>query len=99
MLSVNVGQFVSQGAVIAKIDDTDARMQLASAQASVRQAQAAVRQAEAESGLGPTARFNASTIPEVRAANANYQQALAEQKQAETNEQRYRELIEAAMWR
>lgn len=94
-VSVNVGQFVSQGAVIAKIDDTNARIQLASAQASVRQAQAGVRQAEARLGLGVNGRFEASTIPEVRAANANYQQALAELKQAENNEQRYRELIES----
>jgi multidrug efflux pump subunit AcrA (membrane-fusion protein) len=94
-VSVNVGQFVSQGTVIAKIDDTNARMQLASAQASVRQSEAAVRQAEVRIGLAPNGRFDASTIPEVRAANANYQQAVAEQKQAESNEQRYRELIES----
>jgi RND family efflux transporter MFP subunit len=30
----------------------------------------------------------------VRAANANYEQALAEQRQAEANEKRYRELVE-----
>src|SRR5580765_4500226 len=90
-VSVNVGQFVSQGSTIAKIDDKDARAQLATAQAAVKQAVAGVRQAEARLGLGPNGTFNASTIPEVRAANANYQQALAEQKQAENNELRYRE--------
>src|ERR1041384_5034419 len=41
-VSVNVGQFVSQGAVIARVDDKDARNQLASASATVKQAQAAV---------------------------------------------------------
>jgi membrane fusion protein (multidrug efflux system) len=45
-------------------------------------------------GLLDGRRFEASTVPEVRAANANYQQALAEQKQAEANEKRYRELTE-----
>jgi len=94
-VSANVGQFVSQGNTIATIDGKDARAQLATAQAAVKQAIAGVRQAEARLGLAPNGTFNASTIPEVRAANANYQQALAEQKQAENNELRYRELIES----
>jgi multidrug efflux pump subunit AcrA (membrane-fusion protein) len=91
---VNVGQFVGQGTVIAKLDDKDARLRMAEAQAGVKQAQAGVRQAEARLGLGPNGSFNASNIPEVRAANANYEQALAEQRQAEANEQRYRELVQ-----
>ena len=67
-ISVNVGQFVGGGAVIAKIDDRDARIQLATAQAGVKQAQAGVRQAEARLGLLEGGRFNASTVPEVSAA-------------------------------
>ena len=59
----------------------------------MKQAQAAVT-AEARLGLGPNGAFNASAIPEVRAANANYQLALAELRQAEANEKRYRELVE-----
>jgi multidrug efflux pump subunit AcrA (membrane-fusion protein) len=93
-VSVNVGQFVGQGAVIARIDDREPRLRLAEAQAGVSQAIAAVRQAEARLGLGPNGRFDASSIPEVRAANANYEQALAEQRQAEANEKRYRDLVE-----
>ena len=38
--------------------------------------------------------FTAAAIPEVRAANANYEQALAELRQAEANEKRYRDLVE-----
>ncbi|HMQ02924.1 MAG TPA: efflux RND transporter periplasmic adaptor subunit [Pyrinomonadaceae bacterium] len=91
---VNIGQFVSQGAEIARIDDRDARLQLATSQASVKQALAAVRQAEARLGLSPNGKFDASSIPEVRSANANYQQAVAELRQAETNEKRYRDLVE-----
>ena len=91
----NVGQFLTTGAVIAKLDDSNARQQLSVAQAGVKQAQAAVLQAEAKLGLSPGSSFNASTIPEVRAANANYQQALAVLKQAEANEKRYRELVES----
>lgn len=90
----NVGQFVQTGATIAKIDDRDARLQLVSAQAAVKQARAAVKQAEAKLGLLDGGKFEASSVPEVRAANATYQQALAEQKQAEANEKRYRELTE-----
>ncbi|MEO6655855.1 MAG: efflux RND transporter periplasmic adaptor subunit [Pyrinomonadaceae bacterium] len=93
-VSVNVGQFVGVGSTIATIDDKDARAGYASAQAAVKQAVAGVRQAEARLGLAPNGTFSTTTIPEVRAANANYQQALAELKQAEANEKRYRELTE-----
>jgi multidrug resistance efflux pump len=93
-VSANVGQFVTQGAVIAKIDDQDARLRLAEARAGVNQAIAGVRQAEARLGLSPNGAFNASTIPEVQTANANYEQAQAELRQAEANEKRYRELVE-----
>jgi multidrug efflux pump subunit AcrA (membrane-fusion protein) len=94
-VGINVGDFVGQGAVIARIDDSDARRRLAAAEAGVKQAVAAVRQAEARLGLGPGGSFNASSIPEVRSANANYQQALAELRQAEANEQRYRDLVQS----
>ncbi|HEY0427318.1 MAG TPA: efflux RND transporter periplasmic adaptor subunit [Pyrinomonadaceae bacterium] len=93
-VSANVGQFITQGSVIAKLDERNARLELAQAQASVRQAEAAVRQAEARLGLAPNGAFNATTIPEVRAANANYEQTLAELRQAEANEKRYRDLVE-----
>jgi multidrug efflux pump subunit AcrA (membrane-fusion protein) len=93
-VSVDVGDFVSQGAVIAKIDDSDARRKLAAAQARVKQEVAGVRQAEAKLGLEPNGRFNASLIPEVRSAAALYEQTKAELAQAEANEQRYRELVE-----
>lgn len=94
-LSINVGDFVSSGSVIARVDDRDARLQLAGAEAALKRARVAVTQAEARLGLGSGRSFNASTIPEVRAANANYEQALAELKQAEANEKRYRELVES----
>lgn len=94
-ISVNIGDFVSQGAIVARIDDRDARLELASARAAVKQAIAAVRQAEARLGLSPNGSFNASSIPEVRAANAAYEQAKAELRQAQVNEQRYRELVES----
>ena len=93
-VSVNAGQFVGKGSVIAKLDERDAQLRLAEVQANVTQAIAGVRQAEARLGLSPNGTFTAATIPEVRAANANYEQALAELRQAEANEKRYRELVE-----
>ncbi|HEX2640202.1 MAG TPA: efflux RND transporter periplasmic adaptor subunit, partial [Pyrinomonadaceae bacterium] len=91
----NVGQFVGQGATLAKLDDSDALQRLTAARAGVAQAQAAVRQAEARLGLGANGKFSASAVPEVRAASANYEQALAELRQAQANEKRYRELVES----
>lgn len=93
-VSVDVGDFVGQGATLARLDDSDARLRLQEAQAGVTQAIAAVRQAEARLGLAPNGSFNASAIPEVRSAGANYEQALAELNQAEANEKRYRDLVE-----
>jgi multidrug efflux pump subunit AcrA (membrane-fusion protein) len=91
---VGVGAFVRQGVVIARLNDRDARLRLKQAQAGVQQAIAAVRQAEARLGLRPGGKFDSSTIPEVRAASANYDQAVAELRLAEANEKRYRELVE-----
>ena len=91
---VNVGAFVRQGSVIARLNDKDARLRLRQAQADVQQAIAGVRQFEARLGLSPGGNFEASAIPEVRAANANLQQALAQLQLAEANERRYRALVE-----
>ncbi|MBD0326232.1 MAG: efflux RND transporter periplasmic adaptor subunit [Pyrinomonadaceae bacterium] len=91
---VGVGAFVRQGAVIARLNDRDARLRLQQAQAGVQQAIAGVRQAEARLGLRPGGNFDASSIPEVRAANSNLEQAQAELRLAEANERRYRALVE-----
>lgn len=91
---VKVGDFVQQGTVLAKLDENEARLRVREAEAGVVQAQAAVGQAQARLGLSAGGNFEASQIPEVRAANANYEQAVAELRQAEANEKRYRELVE-----
>jgi multidrug efflux pump subunit AcrA (membrane-fusion protein) len=93
-VSANVGQFVTRGDVIARLDDQDAKLRLAAARTGVVQAEAAVRQAEARLGLSSNGSFTASTIPEVRAAGAALEQTEAELRQAEANEKRYRELVE-----
>lgn len=91
---VSVGAFVRSGDVIARLNDRDARLRLAQAQSAVREAVAGVRQAEARLGLSPGGSFDASTIPEVRTAGSNLEQAQAELRLAEANERRYRELVE-----
>jgi multidrug efflux pump subunit AcrA (membrane-fusion protein) len=91
---VSVGAFVKQGDVLARLNDRDARLRLRQAQSGVQQAIAGVRQAEARLGLRPGGNFDASTIPEVRAANSNLEQAQAELRLAEANEKRYAELVE-----
>ncbi|HEV7859897.1 MAG TPA: efflux RND transporter periplasmic adaptor subunit [Pyrinomonadaceae bacterium] len=91
---VGVGAFVRQGETIARLNDKDARLRLLQAQAGVQQAIAGVRQAEARLGLRPGGNFDASSIPEVRAANSNLEQAQAQLRLAEANEKRYRELVE-----
>jgi multidrug efflux pump subunit AcrA (membrane-fusion protein) len=90
---VSVGTFVRQGTVVARLNDRDALLRLRQANAGVRQALAAVRQAEARLGLLAGGNFVASAIPEVRAASANYDQAVAQLRLAEANENRYRDLV------
>jgi multidrug efflux pump subunit AcrA (membrane-fusion protein) len=91
---VGIGAFVRQGDVLARLNDRDARLRLQQAQAGVQQAIAGVRQAEARLGLRPGGNFDASAIPEARAASANLEQAQAELRLAEANERRYRSLVE-----
>ncbi len=93
---VNVGAFVRQGEVIARLNDKDARLRLQQAQAGVQQALAGVRQAEARLGLRTNQRFEASTIPEVRAAASALESAQATVKLAEANARRYAELVESS---
>lgn len=91
---VNVGAFVRQGDVLARLNQRDAALRLQQSQAGVAQAVAGVRQAEARIGLQPGGNFDASTIPEVRSANAALEQAEANLRLAEANERRYRELVQ-----
>ncbi len=91
---VDVGAFVSQGVVLARLNDRDARLRLRQAEAGVQQAIAGVRQAEARLGLSPNGRFEATTIPEVQAARAARESADAAARLAEINLRRYATLVE-----
>ena len=90
---VDVGSFVTEGQVIARMDDRDARLRLEQAQAAQQQAQASVRQAESKIGLGQNQAFDANNVPEVLAAKASYESAQAQARLAEADAQRYSNLV------
>jgi membrane fusion protein, multidrug efflux system len=89
---VDVGDFVQQGQILARLDDRDAKLRLDQAQAAEQQAEAALRQAESRIGLGQGETFNASNVPEVLSAKAAYESAVAQAKLAEADAQRYENL-------
>lgn len=80
---VDVGAFVGRGDVIARIDDRDARLRLQQSQSNEEQAQSAIRQAEVRVGLSPNGQFNPNNVPEVIAAQRNYEAAEAQIRNAE----------------
>lgn len=84
---VDEGAFVRRGQVLARLDDRDARLRVQQAEAAVTQAEAAVRQQRANLGLEGGEQLNPANVAEVESARA--QMVLAE-----TNERRYRSLLE-----
>lgn len=90
---VDVGSFVQQGQVIARLDDRDAKLRLDQALAQQQQAEAFVRQAQSRIGLGQNQTFDPNIVPEVLAARAAYESAQAEAKLAEADAKRYENLI------
>ena len=90
---VDVGDYVKQGQLIARLDDRDAKLRLEQAEASQQQAEAALRQAQSRIGLGTGQQFNANTVPEVLSAKAAYESATAQAKQAEADAARYENLV------
>ena len=90
---VNVGAFVTEGQVIAQLDQSDANLRLQQAQAAEAQAEAALRQSQSKIGLGQNSSFDANTVPEVQGAFAAYNSALAQAKLAAADEKRYANLV------
>jgi multidrug efflux pump subunit AcrA (membrane-fusion protein) len=62
---VDAGSFISQGAVLARLDDRDARLRVEQAEANVQQAEAALRQARASLGLQRGEQLDPSRVAEV----------------------------------
>jgi multidrug efflux pump subunit AcrA (membrane-fusion protein) len=67
-VGVDLGSYVGRGALLARLDDRDARIRLEQAQSQVSQSEAAVRQAEARIGLRPGQNFDPARVPEVGSA-------------------------------
>lgn len=67
-VGVDLGSYVQRGAVLARLDDADARLRLTQLQAQAAQAQSAVRQAEARIGLRQNQTFDATRVAEVGAS-------------------------------
>ena len=90
---VDVGAFVKEGQVLARLEDRDAQLRLQAALASEKQAEASLRQAESHIGLVEGAKFDANNVPEVLSAKASYDSSMAQSKMSEADEQRYEALV------
>jgi multidrug efflux pump subunit AcrA (membrane-fusion protein) len=69
-VSVDLGSFVQQGAVLVRLDDRDSRIRLDQANALYAQQIAAVRQAEEKLGFRSGQKFDPTKVPEVANARA-----------------------------
>jgi multidrug efflux pump subunit AcrA (membrane-fusion protein) len=87
-VGVDLGSYVQRGAVLVRLEATDARLRVEQAEAQARQAQSAIRQAEERLGLRPGQAFDPTRVAEVQAARAALD--LAEKQLA-----RYERLIES----
>ncbi len=91
---VDVGARVTQGQIICELDHRDAELKLQQARAQLQEANAGVRQAQSRIGW-VSGEFDPTRVPEVAAALANYQSALAQAKLAAADAQRYANLVVA----
>ncbi len=90
---VNAGDLVRKGQVICELDPRDAQLRLEQARAQVNEATAGLRQTQSRIGLTNGGTFDASRVPEVAAARANYESAQALAKQAAVDAQRFANLV------
>jgi RND family efflux transporter MFP subunit len=90
---VDVGAFVQEGQILAKLEDRDAQLRLQAALASEQQAEASLHQAESRIGLAQGGKFDANIVPEVLSAKASYDSAVAQAKMSEADAQRYDALV------
>jgi RND family efflux transporter MFP subunit len=90
---VDVGDFVREGQVIARLEDRDAKLREQQAAAAEQQAEAALRQAESRIGLGTGQQFDPNKVPEVLSAKAAYESASAQARLAQADERRYANLL------
>jgi len=89
----NVGDFVKQGQAICELDHRDAQLRLEQARAQLNEATSALRQAQSRIGWNAAAKFDATMVPEVAAARATYESALAQAKLAAADARRFENLV------
>jgi len=87
-VGVDLGSYVQRGAMLVRLEDTDARLRLQQIEAQARQAQAAVRQTEERLGIRAGQGFDPARVAEVQAARSSLD--LAEKQLG-----RYEKLIES----
>jgi multidrug efflux pump subunit AcrA (membrane-fusion protein) len=89
---VDAGTFVKKGQIIAELDHRDAELKLQQSQAQLEEATIAVHQAQVHIGL-TSGTFDPNKVPEVAAAQANYESAKAQARMSSANSQRYANLV------
>ncbi len=82
-VGVDLGTYVQRGAVIARLDDADARLRVEQTQAALAQSRSAVQQAEARIGLRSGQNFDPTRVAEVGAARAALELAEKQLKRFE----------------
>lgn len=90
---VNVGDFVRKGQVLCRLEEREAQLKLDQARASLEQARFIMRQAQSRVGWTGDGKFNPDAVPEVSAAKAAYESALASAKLAAADARRYENLV------
>jgi len=89
---VDVGAQVKRGDIICELDHRDAELRLEEARAQLAQATASVEQAQSRIGY-TSGTFDPTSVPEVAAAQANYQSAQSQARLAAADLQRYANLV------
>ncbi len=90
---VEIGDFVKKGDLICRLEDRDAQLRLDQARAAVEQARFLLRQAQSRVGLTGGGGFDPEAVPEVAAARAVYQSAMASARLAAAEAKRYENLV------
>lgn len=90
---VDAGTFVRKGQLLVQLNPRDAQLRLEQARAAEEQAVAGLRQAQARVGMLNGGKFDATQVPEVMAARANYESAQAQAKLARSDAARYASLL------
>jgi multidrug efflux pump subunit AcrA (membrane-fusion protein) len=92
---VEIGDLVKKGQLLCTLEDRDARLKLDQVRAGLEQAKFLLRQAQSRVGLTGNGKFDPEAVPEVAAAHAAYQSAMASAKLAAADARRYENLVKS----